>query len=93
MDSDGFLRKTQVADLLDIKDPDDLNQDGNDQFMLPFWTIEGLLVLNRTTLGIVNDNNYPLDRSVSDQTDNTEFILLEVDPLWDSTSDYNQKNN
>ena len=28
LDEDGFLRKTLVADLLNIQDPDDLNQDG-----------------------------------------------------------------
>ena len=86
LDTDGFLIKTLVADLLDIKDPYDLNRDGDKQFTFPFWTIEGLVVLNRTTLGIVNDNNYPLgqarDHSAT-QPDNSEFILIEVGPLWD----------
>jgi len=83
---DGFLVKTLVADLLDINDPHDLNQDGDELFSFPFWTIEGLVVLNATTLGIVNDNNYPLgqarDKSGT-QPDNNEFILIEVEPLWD----------
>lgn len=86
VDKNGFLHKTLVADLMDIKDPFDLNQDGNELFSFPFWTIEGLVVLNATTLGIVNDNNYPLGQARDNsgtQPDNNEFILIEVDPLWD----------
>ena len=86
LDEDGFLIKTLIADLLKINDPHDLNQDGDLLFTFPFWTIEGLVVINATTLGIVNDNNYPLgqarDNSGSEPDDN-EFILIEVDPLWD----------
>ena len=86
LDENGFLLKTLVADLLNINDPHDLNQDGNELFSFPFWTIEGLVVLNATTLGIVNDNNYPLGQARDNsgtQPDNNEFILIEVDPLWD----------
>jgi hypothetical protein len=78
--------KTLVADLLDIKDPHDLNRDGDLLFAFPFWTIEGLVVLNPTTLGIVNDNNYPLGQARDNsetQPDNSEFILIEVDALWE----------
>lgn len=86
LDADGFLLKTLVADLLDINDPNDLNRDGNQQFRFPFWTIEGIAVIDRVTLAIVNDNNYPLGQARDDsgtQPDNTEFILIEVGPLWD----------
>ena len=86
LDADGFMQKTLVADLLDINDPHDLNQDGDERFVFPFWTIEGLVVINRTMLGIVNDNNYPFSQardSSGRQPDNNEFILIEIDPLWD----------
>lgn len=86
LDEGGFLLKTLVADLLDIDDPHDLNQDGSQHFTFPFWTIEGLVVLGRTTLGVVNDNNYPLGQardSSGTLPDNNEFILIEVEPLWD----------
>ncbi len=86
LDENGFLVKTLLVDLLDIEDPHDLNQDGSTHFSFPFWTIEGLVVLNRTTLGIVNDNNYPLGQArdnTGTQPDNNEFILIEVEPLWD----------
>lgn len=85
-DEEGFLLKTLVTDLLNIQDPHDLNQDGEQLFSFPFWTIEGLVVLNATTLGIVNDNNYPLGQardSSGKHPDNNEFILIKVDPLWD----------
>lgn len=84
VDVDGFLNKTLVADLLNIKDPHDLNRDGDGAFRFSFWTIEGLVVLNATTLAIANDNNYPFDNARSpDRPDGTEFILLEVAPLWE----------
>jgi len=85
VDADGYLRKHLVADLLNIDDPDDLDRDGQTLFTFPFWTIEGLAVLNATTLGIVNDNNYPQGQArdtSGTQPDNNEFILIEVDPLW-----------
>ena len=86
IDSDGFLLKTLVVDLLQIEDPDDLNRDGSDLFTFPFWTIEGMVVVNRTTLAIANDNNYPYGparETHGAEPDNTEFILIEVEPLWE----------
>jgi len=86
IDEEGFLAKTLVADLLDIHDPHDLNRDGAEIFTFPFWTIEGIVVLDAKTLGVVNDNNYPLGQARDDtatRPDNTEFILIEVGALWD----------
>ena len=81
----GYLHKHLVADLLNIDDPGDLNRDGETRFSFPFWTIEGLVILNATTLGVVNDNNYPFVQA-RDQSgarpDGNEFILIEVPPLW-----------
>jgi len=84
LDKDGFLDKTLLVDLLAIEDPNDLNHDGQITFSFPFWTIEGLLVINASTLAIANDNNYPAGRARSStEPDNTEFILLQIDRLWD----------
>ena len=86
LDTSGFMVKTEVANLLRIHDPHDLDKDGNLLFSFPYWTIEGLVVLNRKTLGIVNDNNYPFGQGRDNsgtQPDNSEFILIEVDPLWE----------
>jgi len=86
VDENGFLTKTLLVDLLDIADPHDLNQDGLTSFTFPFWTIEGLVVIDRTTLVIANDNNYPLGpgrENRDDKADNSELIMLQVEPLWD----------
>ncbi len=86
VDANGFLVKTLVADLLDIRDPHDLNRDGKRLFTFPFWTIEGLVVIDSTTLAIVNDNNYPLGparEARGSEPDNSEFIMLKVAPLWE----------
>ena len=63
-----------------------MNRDGENLFTFPFWTIEGLVVVNSTTLAIVNDNNYPLGPARpahGAEADDNEFILLRVAPLWD----------
>lgn len=84
IDPAGFLIKTLVVDLLDITDPHDLNHDGNTLFTFPFWTIEGLVVVDNTTLAIVNDNNYPQGPARTNrgaEPDNSEFIVLRIAPL------------
>ena len=84
-DTEGFLIKNLVVDLMKIKDPHDLNRDGDTLFTFPFWTIEGLVVINATRLAIVNDNNYPFGPAREQhgaEPDNSEFILLEIEPLW-----------
>jgi len=86
VDNDGFLVKTLVADLLHIKDPHDLNRDGHKLFTFPFWTIEGLTVIDRTTLAIINDNNYPLGparEARAKEPDNSEFVVIKVAALWE----------
>ena len=83
LDEQGYLDKNLVADLLHIEDPDDLNQDGQNTFTFPFWTIESLAVEGRTTITIINDNNYPLGSARGTAGDSTEMIMLKVDPLWD----------
>ena len=58
LDSDGFLVKKEVADLLNISDPYQLG--GSDAvFRFPFQTIESVIVLDRWRIGVLNDNNYP----------------------------------
>ncbi|MEM6350939.1 MAG: glycerophosphodiester phosphodiesterase family protein [Cyanobacteria bacterium P01_D01_bin.14] len=82
IDEDGFVEKTEMADLLNIADPDDLNGDGETTFDFPFVTIEDVLVLNENTILVANDNNYPfsIGRDFSGQEiDNNEVIVLELD--------------
>jgi len=84
IDEDGFLLKTEVADLMAILDPDDLNGDGLTSFTFPFETPESLLVVDKDTIGVVSDNNYPFGRARGEgtQPENTEFILITIEDLW-----------
>ena len=86
VDSEGFVEKTEVVDLLNVADPDDLNGDGETTFTFPFVTIEDVLVLDESTILVANDNNYPfsIGRDLSgSEIDNNEIILLELDEPLD----------
>jgi hypothetical protein len=77
---DGFLVKTQVADLLHIKDPDNLGGTGTGEFRFPFQTIESVIPLSNVELGVLNDNNYPFSAGRLPGTpDNNEFIIIRLD--------------
>ena len=81
IDNDGYVHKEEVADLLNISDPNDLNLDGNTTFDFPFTTIEDVLVLDKDTILVANDNNYPFSVGRGPDIDNNEIIILKVDPL------------
>ncbi len=84
---DGQFVKEEVVDLLNIKDPDDLDGDGEDTFVFTFVTIEDLLVLDENTILVANDNNYPnsIGRDYPDTPDgfpgidNNEIIVITLD--------------
>lgn len=84
VDAEGVLVKNEVADLLRIHDPHDLDRDGATCFRFPHQTIEALVVLDAHSLLVANDNNYPFGRARdADRPDPTEFILLRLaEPLW-----------
>jgi hypothetical protein len=85
LDSQGFVQKELVADLLNIPDPNNLGGNGttNGIFTFPFFTIESVLLVNPTTVLIVNDNNHPLriysEGRTPGQLDNSEFIQVRLD--------------
>ena len=82
VDADGFVEKIEVADLLNIQDPNDLDGDGQTTFTFPFVTIEDVLVLDENTILVANDNNYPfsIGRDLTGQEiDNNEVIVLELE--------------
>ena len=78
-DSNGFFAKTEVADLLNIKDPNDLNKDGSTSYKMPFVTIENVLVIDQNTILVANDNNYPFSIGRPGAIDNTEIVILQLD--------------
>jgi len=81
LDSDGYLVKTEVLDLLDIPDPHDIGESGSGSFSFPFETTEALVVVDDSTIGLIDDNNYPFGRGRHTDTgepDDSEFILVRI---------------
>ncbi|MDB9309469.1 5'/3'-nucleotidase SurE [Aphanizomenon sp. CS-733/32] len=79
IDANGFVSKEEVADLLNIQDPKDLNGDGKTTYNMPFQTIEDVLVLDNKTILVANDNNYPFSIGRPPAIDNNEMVVLELD--------------
>ena len=80
VDADGFLVKREVADLLHIDDPADVGGTGTGTFAFPFVTIESVIPLSPTKIGVLNDNNYPFSAGrTPGQPDNNEFIVIRLD--------------
>jgi hypothetical protein len=77
-DKNQCIEKQEIADLLNINDPNDLNQDKNKKFRFPFQTIENILVIDGNTILVTNDNNYPFTMARPPFIDNTEMILLKL---------------
>jgi len=78
-DEAGYVAKQEVVDLLNIRDPQDLNGDDRTTFEFPFQTIEDVLVVDQNTILVANDNNYPFSVGRPPDIDNSEFLLLELD--------------
>ncbi len=72
----GSVTKTELVDLMNIADPDDLNGDGRATYTMPYVTIEDVLVLDDRTLLVINDNNFPYGGGRAPASDNTEFIKV-----------------
>ncbi|GAA6616889.1 glycerophosphodiester phosphodiesterase family protein [Scytonema sp. NUACC26] len=77
-DANGFIAKEEIANLLNVQDPQDLNKDGSNVFTFPFVTIEDVLVLDNKTILVANDNNYPGGGGRSSAPDNNEILVLEL---------------
>jgi glycerophosphoryl diester phosphodiesterase len=78
-DANGFVAKEEIVDLLNIADPNDLNQDGKTTYNMPFVTIEDVLVLDEKTILVANDNNYPFSVGRPPAIDNNEIVTLTLD--------------
>ena len=81
LDSEGFVKKELIADLMNITDPLGLGGNGttNGTFNFPFVTIENVLIVDAQTLLVINDNNYPFSSGRTfGQADNNEFITIHL---------------
>lgn len=79
LDSEGKLNKHEVVDLMNIQDPKNLAGYG-ETFTFPYVTIEDVLVIDPTTLLVMNDNNYDARGGRGpDIKDPNEFLWLTLD--------------
>jgi len=65
-----FVKKTELVDLMHLFDPADLNADHSTEFSFPKLTIETIIILDKDTLLIANDNNFG---------ERSEFIKVRLD--------------
>ena len=86
VDADGFVAKQLIVDLLNLADPKGISGQpqadalglGN-PFMFPFVTIESVLIVDPSTLLVINDNNYPFSTGRrKTQPDDEEFIQIHL---------------
>lgn len=77
-DADGYAKKTELVDLMNIADPDDLNSDGSTTFTFPYVTIEDVLIVDSQTLLVINDNNFPGGGGRDGFSDDTEFLKIRL---------------
>jgi hypothetical protein len=77
-DAAGVVRKHEVVDLLNLADPNRLG--GRlPTFRFPFQTIESVIALSDTELGVHNDNNYPYSSGREPgRADPNEFIVIRL---------------
>lgn len=74
----GVVGKTELVDLMNIADPDDLNRDGKTTFSFPYTTIEDVLILDPKTLLVINDNNFPYGGGRALASDDTELLQIRL---------------
>jgi hypothetical protein len=76
-DERGRLRKTLLLDLLAVPDPQGVGGLG-DSFRFPL-SVEALVLLDDRTLGVLNDNNFPLSSVLSPgRPDDNRFIAIRL---------------
>lgn len=79
-DDDGYVEKTLLVDLMDVRNPDRLGGFG-DTFTFPYFTIEDVEIIDSRTIAVMNDNNFPAtggrSSTVPDQNEYVEITLAQ----------------
>lgn len=70
LENGALVNKKELVDLMRLKDPDDLNADGKLTYAFPYSHVEALLIIDKNTLLVANDNNYNTP---------TSFIKIQLD--------------
>jgi hypothetical protein len=82
VDANGYLVKEEVVDLMNIADPKGLGGAATigGVFTFPMECVEAVRIVDRHTLMLVNDNNYPGGAGSRNpkKPDNNEFILVRL---------------
>ncbi|MDO5627880.1 MAG: esterase-like activity of phytase family protein [Mobilicoccus sp.] len=74
-----YVRKTLVADLMNIADPNNVGGMGG-TFTFPFFTIENVEIIDANTISVMNDNNFPaMGGRGPEIPDENEYIALHLD--------------
>lgn len=77
-DADGYVEKTLLVDLMDVRNPDGLGGFG-ETFTFPYFTIEDVEVLDERTIAVMNDNNFPATGGRgADVPDVNEYLEIEL---------------
>jgi hypothetical protein len=82
IDAQGFVKKTLVADLMNISDPKKLGGNGTSGgvFTMPFVTIEDVMAIDANTILVANDNNFPFSSGrTPGLPDDDEIVLIKLD--------------
>jgi hypothetical protein len=77
-DRDGYVDKTLLVNLMAVPDPADIGHLGA-FFTFPFVTIESVDIVDRQTLVVLNDNNFPGTGGRGPQPDENELIQIRLD--------------
>lgn len=82
VDAGGYLIKEELVDLMNIADPRSLGGAATigGIFTFPMECVEAVRIVDKQTLMLVNDNNYPGGAGARDpkKPDNNEFILIRL---------------
>ena len=80
-DANGFVAKEEIADLLNVADPNRLSDvSANGVYRMTYFTIEDVIVLDANTILVANDNNYPATGGRgADVKDRSEMIWLKLE--------------
>lgn len=78
-DHDGYVEKTLLVDLMDVRNPGRLGGLG-ETFTFPYFTIEDVEILDAQTIAVMNDNNFPAAGGRGPAvTDVNEYLEIRLD--------------
>jgi len=78
-DRDGYVDKDLLVNLMAVPDPQGLGGFGP-FFPFPFVTIEDVEIVDRSTIAVLNDNNFPgAGGRAANRPDENEMILVRLD--------------